>query len=311
MREGGHGHPGPRLLPRRSEFSGSRRPAGRDGLDYCHYVRYLFWSVRDRRSRSAAGREIGIYNPKLILDGEVWRLLTAVFLHAGILHLFFNMLVLYWTGRAMEELYGTREFLIFYLLSGIGANVLYMLVAARGSGPARPHCGAQWGRHCHVHSLRLSLSARAGTRLVRAAGTGVVARGLVRGLHGTLRFWQRAQSARRGRSALAAPGWRTTRFSLLQIGRAIHPAFRSSDEFASSAETSRRGAARRGGGSPTAGGRLAVEIPARPANAPDEQLEAKIDAVLEKVSKYGQESLTPEEREILFRASELYKKRRK
>ena len=40
-------------------------------------------------------------------------------------------------------------------------------------------------------------------------------------------------------------------------------------------------------------------------------LEAKVDAVLAKVSKLGQESLTPEEREILFKASELYKKRRK
>jgi hypothetical protein len=38
---------------------------------------------------------------------------------------------------------------------------------------------------------------------------------------------------------------------------------------------------------------------------------AKLDAVLEKVSKYGRESLTPEEREILVRASELYKNRRK
>jgi hypothetical protein len=36
-----------------------------------------------------------------------------------------------------------------------------------------------------------------------------------------------------------------------------------------------------------------------------------LDAVLEKVSKYGKESLSPEEREILVRASELYKKRRK
>ena len=36
-----------------------------------------------------------------------------------------------------------------------------------------------------------------------------------------------------------------------------------------------------------------------------------MDAVLAKVSKFGQESLTPEEREILFKASELYKKKRK
>jgi hypothetical protein len=54
-----------------------------------------------------------------------------------------------------------------------------------------------------------------------------------------------------------------------------------------------------------------VEAAPRSAPAADEQLEAKLDAVLAKVSKYGQESLTPEEREILFRASELYKKRRK
>ena len=54
-----------------------------------------------------------------------------------------------------------------------------------------------------------------------------------------------------------------------------------------------------------------VQAAPRPAEAADEQLEAKLDAVLEKVSKHGQESLTPEEREILFKASELYKKRRK
>ena len=42
----------------------------------------------------------------------------------------------------------------------------------------------------------------------------------------------------------------------------------------------------------------------------DEQLEAKVDAVLEKVARSGQASLTEHEREILLRASELYKRRR-
>jgi hypothetical protein len=55
----------------------------------------------------------------------------------------------------------------------------------------------------------------------------------------------------------------------------------------------------------------AVEAPARPAPPHDEHFEAKVDQVLEKVSRDGPESLTPEEREILFRASELYKKKRK
>ena len=43
----------------------------------------------------------------------------------------------------------------------------------------------------------------------------------------------------------------------------------------------------------------------------DEYLEAKLDQVLEKVSQHGQQSLTAEEREILFRASEIYRRRRK
>jgi len=43
----------------------------------------------------------------------------------------------------------------------------------------------------------------------------------------------------------------------------------------------------------------------------EDHLEKRLDLVLAKVSKHGQESLTTEEREILFKASELYKKRRK
>jgi hypothetical protein len=42
----------------------------------------------------------------------------------------------------------------------------------------------------------------------------------------------------------------------------------------------------------------------------DEHLEAKLDEVLEKVKQHGQDSLSETEREILFRASEIYRKRR-
>ena len=50
---------------------------------------------------------------------------------------------------------------------------------------------------------------------------------------------------------------------------------------------------------------------AGPSSGPvDEHLEAKLDQVLEKVQKHGKESLTEPEREILLKASEIYKKRR-
>jgi hypothetical protein len=48
-----------------------------------------------------------------------------------------------------------------------------------------------------------------------------------------------------------------------------------------------------------------VEAPAE-----DEQLEAKMDAILEKISRAGKESLTESERQVLLRASEVFKRRR-
>jgi hypothetical protein len=46
-------------------------------------------------------------------------------------------------------------------------------------------------------------------------------------------------------------------------------------------------------------------------SAVDEHLEAKLDQVLEKVARSGKESLTEDEREVLLKASEIYKKRRR
>ena len=57
----------------------------------------------------------------------MWRLLTYAFLHGGIMHILFNMLFLWWFGHEMEEMYGTREFLIFYLVSAFLGGVAYFL----------------------------------------------------------------------------------------------------------------------------------------------------------------------------------------
>src|SRR5262245_13271086 len=47
--------------------------------------------------------QLGIYDTKLILDGEVWRLFTSMFLHNDLLHVVFNMLILYFVGRRLED----------------------------------------------------------------------------------------------------------------------------------------------------------------------------------------------------------------
>jgi membrane associated rhomboid family serine protease len=67
-----------------------------------------------------AFNELLLYGPA-VADGEYWRLVTSGFLHAGLLHLLFNMYVLYWLGRMIEPAIGTARFLALYgtaLLAG-------------------------------------------------------------------------------------------------------------------------------------------------------------------------------------------------
>jgi membrane associated rhomboid family serine protease len=57
-----------------------------------------------------------LYGPK-VADGELWRLVTAGFLHAGILHLLFNMYVLYILGTLLEPAIGRLRFALIYFVS--------------------------------------------------------------------------------------------------------------------------------------------------------------------------------------------------
>src|SRR5690348_15134834 len=60
--------------------------------------------------------ELFILSTPKVMQGEVWRLLTYAFLHDPTIwqHIVFNMLFLYWFGKDVEDLYGPREFLLFY-----------------------------------------------------------------------------------------------------------------------------------------------------------------------------------------------------
>ena len=64
-------------------------------------------------------------NRELIVNfGQYYRLLTGMFLHAGILHLLFNMYALYIIGMQLESFLGKWKYLTVYLLSGLGASML-------------------------------------------------------------------------------------------------------------------------------------------------------------------------------------------
>ena len=63
--------------------------------------------------------------PSAVLDSfYVWQPATYMFLHAGLFHLVFNMLALWMFGTELERLWGTRAFLWYYFVTGIGAGLL-------------------------------------------------------------------------------------------------------------------------------------------------------------------------------------------
>jgi rhomboid protease GluP len=62
--------------------------------------------------------------PVAVNAGQWWRLGSAVFLHAGLLHLGFNLFALVQVGPQIEELFGRRRMLIFFMMTGIFANLV-------------------------------------------------------------------------------------------------------------------------------------------------------------------------------------------
>lgn len=64
-----------------------------------------------------------------VLSGQVWRLVTYAFLHdrGGIWHLVINMLMVWWLGSTLERMYGSREFLWFYLTAAAFGGIAHLL----------------------------------------------------------------------------------------------------------------------------------------------------------------------------------------
>jgi rhomboid protease GluP len=86
----------------------------------------------------------GALVPALVAQGEVWRLVSSMFLHSGFAHLALNMLSLYFLGSFIEEAFGRGRFLALYLLSGLSGGLAYLYFGAF-NGAAVGASGAIFG----------------------------------------------------------------------------------------------------------------------------------------------------------------------
>jgi rhomboid protease GluP len=108
--------------------------------------------------------ELGAKGP-WIFAGQYWRLVTAIFLHAGLLHIGFNMWVLYDVGPLVESLFSGSKYIVLYLATGVFGYIVSALWAPFGisigaSGAIMGLIGVLIGASFHLGSMGRDLRRR-------------------------------------------------------------------------------------------------------------------------------------------------------
>ena len=112
----------------------------------------------------------GLFPGKVIFEFQIWQIFTYMFLHSlQVTHILFNMLMLWFFGAELEQRWGSRFFLIYYLTCGVGAAILYCagvwgysMVAGSHMGMIVPVVGASGA----VFGLLLAQGMMFGERVV-------------------------------------------------------------------------------------------------------------------------------------------------
>jgi membrane associated rhomboid family serine protease len=245
-------------------------------------------------------------NADSVLRGEIWRLLTYAFLHdtAAPLHIVFNMLFLWWFGTDMEDRYGLREFLAIYLVAAILGGLAFVCqmiwMPADPLSRFQPCLGASGAVTavlvlCAIHDpariIYISFLLPVPIWLFVVFQVAQDLFGLLSGHAG-----RTAVSVHLAGAAFALLYYKS-HVRLLNLWPGL-PDVRRRPRNRARLRIYREDSALPEAASTSTGENL------------DEQLEAKLDAVLEKVARFGQGSLSDSERQILLRASDVYKKRR-
>jgi membrane associated rhomboid family serine protease len=91
---------------------------------------------------------IGVFSlipPRVFGNFEIWRLVSYQFLHAGIWHLAINMLMLWMFGAELEQRWGSKFFLKYYFVCGVGGGLVYTLFQLGSPFPCVGASGAIFG----------------------------------------------------------------------------------------------------------------------------------------------------------------------
>jgi membrane associated rhomboid family serine protease len=112
-----------------SYLSGSF-PPGVKWLIIVNVAIFLVQKFSERTSLEDAIRLLYLVPYTVVHSFTIWQVATYLFLHGGVWHLLVNMFTLWMFGRSLESDWGTRQFLKYYFLCGIGAGICDVAVNA-------------------------------------------------------------------------------------------------------------------------------------------------------------------------------------
>jgi membrane associated rhomboid family serine protease len=229
-------------------------------------------------------------DPKMTVErGQVWRLVTCAFCHNryGVWHVLFNMLMLYWFGTRLERMYGSREFFLFYLVAVLCASLAYLALAYY-TGSKIPAIGASGGVMgvMMLYTIYYPFETFLFCWLIPIPLWALLGLYIVFDLHpillalaGDRLFTGVAHAGHLGGLA----------FGFLYLWSGV----RLEGIFDRKWHTPRL--------------RKVKPSPVRPSIPQHDELAARVDEILEKISRQGKESLTEQEREVLNQASARYR----
>lgn len=225
---------------------------------------------------------------------QPWRLVTYMFLHAGFLHLLFNMLWLWWLGRSVEETLGPRTFSVIYFGAGIGGALLNVAMAQfLGVNYVIGASGAVYGIMVAFAMLYPTMP------IMLLLLPPIQARYLVAGLIAidVLLVGQGDGIARIVHLGGAGVGYLLMKAHTMgyELSRIVWPIERFWNRL--------KGSGSRSTGRSTSRPRNKNMYSVTDVEVVEEVEESELDAILEKISKKGYDGLTKEEKKKLFELS--------
>jgi len=127
----------------RSSFFDRSFPSGVKWLILANVAVYLVYFFGSLLRGDEIFRSLMLV-PAQVVRGAVWQLVTYLFLHSlqSFWHILFNMLTLWMFGTPVEQTWGTRRFLQYYFLCGIGAGICVVVVNLLFGNPHQATLGA-------------------------------------------------------------------------------------------------------------------------------------------------------------------------